>query len=125
MALSRLGDEKEKGTILAEANSDDPMLQEHAVSKLAYVGGKDAIKILIGLLGIDKDRYAKWYDPNRRGPNGERPICVVIYEPLNLVAMRALAQMVSAAPVDPKAEPTQSDVSLWRKWYLTHKDDAP
>ena len=124
MALAKLGDEKAKEQILAEASSDDnPALQVHAVGELAYLGGKDVIRILIGLLAMDKERFGKGFDPNRRDPNGEHPIDVVIYDPLNLNAMRALTQIVSNPPVDPKAEPKQADVPLWRKWYEAHKDD--
>jgi len=104
MALAKLGDEKEMGQILSEANSDDPRLQERAVSKLAYVGGKEAIATLIGLLGIDKYRDQKGGEPNRRGPNGELPFERVIFEPLNLDAMKVLAQIVPNPPVDPKAK---------------------
>jgi len=124
MALAKLGDEKERNQILMDANTgDDPALQELAVRKLAYVGGSDAIRTLVGLLGMDKPRNPKGYDPKLDRPVEERPLDRVVFVPLNLRAMEALAQIVSNPPVDPKAKPTQADVPLWRKWYEMHKDD--
>ena len=122
MALAKLGVKKELDEILKEANSDDPAIQQAAVKKLGYIGGRDAIGALVGLLDQNKYRSMKGFDPNRRGPNGERPQGREVFPPLNLDAMRALSQIVSSPPVDPRATPTEADVATWRRWYEANKD---
>lgn len=115
MALARLGDNEAMAEILAEVESVEPGIQDYAIRKLAYVGSPRAVEILVSLLENDEPRKTKEW----RGPNGEKPLDKLIYYPINIMALRALAEiMPNPIVVLGKREfPTQEDVRRWLEWW--------
>ena len=122
MALAKLGEKKQLDEILSELYSDDPAIQDDAIKKLTYVGGKDSIRTLAKLLDDTKWRQMKGFDPNQRGPHGEIPQGRVLYPPRSLLAMKALAQIVPNPPASSTIEPTEEDLPKWREWWKDNND---
>lgn len=121
MALAKLGEKKQLDEILAENDSDDPVTQDHAIEKLAYVGGKEAIVKLGSLLSDDQYRSMKGFDPNKRGPRGEQPQGDVVFLPRSELATKALSRIVPNAPTQSKKKPSKEDIQKWRDWWKTNK----
>lgn len=120
MALAKLGDKEQMQVILSELGSQNPHLQHQAVKKLAYVGGDDSIRALARALTETKWKVGKDHDPEARGPKGERPMDRVVYRPLALAAMKALAQIVSDPPVSASVQPTLDLIPVWSEWLKRH-----
>jgi len=123
MALAKLGDNEAMDEILAELKSDEPMSQDNAIKKLTYVANNKAIEVLVGLLENDKPRKMKGYDPNMRGPKGEMPQGKILYEPINVLAMKALATIIPNLIIlaDNKL-PSQENIQKWREWWQANSN---
>lgn len=117
MALAKLGRKEQLDEILAELNSEDWGLQDHAIKKLAYVGGNESVKALVKLLDDRKWRKGKEWS----GPKGERAMDKVFYSPRSDLAMKALAQIVPNPPIDSTVEPTEEHLQKWRVWWKNNK----
>ena len=117
MAMAKLGDKESMAEIVAELDNDDPMFQNHAIAKLAYVGNAKAIEMLLSLLRNDSPRTMKGYDPSNRGPDGELPQGKIIYLPVNIIAMKALAEIIPNPIVTLGKEPTQIEIKQWLEWW--------
>lgn len=121
MALAKLGERKQLDEILAENDSDDPAVQDHAIEKLAYVGGKEAIRKLGALLNDEQWRSMKGFDPKKRGPKGEQPQGDVVFLPRSQLAVKALSRIVPDSPTQPKKKPSKDDIQKWRDWWKNNK----
>jgi hypothetical protein len=59
------------------------------------------------------------------GPKGERLQGDLVYEPVSLVAAKALAKLVETPPVPPVGKEkkfyTDDDVKKWQKWWKKNK----
>ncbi len=119
MALARLGDSEAMAEILAEVEGIEPGIQDYAIRKLAYVGSPRAVEILVSLLEDDGPRNPREW----RGPNGEKPLGKLIYYPINIMSMKALAEIIPNPIVLPEKRkfPTQEDILLWLKWWESNK----
>lgn len=117
MALAKLGDSEAMNEILAELQSDDPMSQDHAIKKLAYIANNEAMEVLVNLLEDNKPRKMKGYDPNMRGPKGEMPQGKILYEPINVIAMKTLATIIPNPIIPADKLPTQENIQKWREWW--------
>lgn len=122
MALAKLGDSEAMSEILAELKSDNPMLQDHAIKKLAYVANSQAIEVLVNLLENNKSRKMKGYDPNMRGPKGEMPQGKILYEPINVIAMKALAVIIPNPIISVDKLPAQENIQKWREWWVANSN---
>ena len=118
MALARLGDRAEFDRIVAELRDTDMWVQSDAVEKLAYIGGRDAVDVLEGLL--DETSWRVDQPP----PIGDlQPIDAVLHSPLSLLAMNALREIVPNPPVNEDA--TGAHVSIWKQWLSENRDSIP
>ncbi len=122
MALARLGDAEAMSEILTEMKSDDPTVQDNAIRKLVYVSNDEAIRNLIALLDDAGPRKMKEYDPEQRGPHGEIPQGKIIYLPINVMAMKALAEIVPNPVIASGKEPTQEEIQLWLEWWKLNRN---
>lgn len=122
MALAKLGDSKATDEILAELKSDEPMSQDNAIKKLTYVANNKAIEILISLLENNSPRKMKGYDSNMRGPKGEMPQGKILYEPINVIAMKALATIIPNPIISANKLPSQGNIQKWREWWQVNSN---
>jgi len=122
MALAKLGDSEAMDEILAELKNEEPVSQDNAIKKLTYVANNKAIEVLIGLLGNNKPRKMKGYDPNMRGPKGEMPQGKILYEPINVIAMKALATIIPNPIVSADKLPAQENIQKWREWWQANSN---
>jgi hypothetical protein len=103
--------------------SDDPQVQDDAVRRLEALGGSQAISLLAACLDQGAWRQAKGFDPDWRGPAGERLQGRIIYEPLSYLAVRALVGLVPDPPAPPLSDPlTDEDVRRWKAWWERNRE---
>jgi hypothetical protein len=119
MALAKLGDNDAMSEILAELAGDEPGVQDNAIKKLTYVASPAAIEVLIGLLDDDKPRKMKEWS----GSSGEKPQGKILYYPINVMAMEALAEIIPNPVVIPgqRTPPTKEHIQQWREWWSENK----
>lgn len=109
--------------IEAALQSDDPATQDRAIATLEEIGSAEAIRVLAGCLEYEAWRQEKGFDPDWRGPGGERLQGRSIYEPLSHLAAKALARLIPDPPVSPGTEPiTEAEIREWRKWWAENED---
>lgn len=110
--------------IIAALHGDDPDAQDAAIRSLERIGNDAAVAMLAECLEHDEWRQAKGFDPDWRGPSGERPQGRMVYEPLGHLAVKALARLVPNPPRPAPADPvTEEDVAAWKAWWERNKED--
>jgi len=97
--------------------SDDPDVQDEAIRRLEELGGAQAISLLAACLDERSWRQQKGFDPDWRGPHGERLQGRMVYEPLSHLAIRALARLVPDPPSTVPDLVTEEDVVRWKEWW--------
>ncbi|HOW98023.1 MAG TPA: hypothetical protein P5567_14855 [Kiritimatiellia bacterium] len=114
MALVKLGDTEALAEIAAELEAvSTPWVQDQAIQKLEYVANSNAVGLLLMLLTNNAERS----ETMKEEPRGERPLDRLIYEPLNVVAMRSLAKIIPNPVVWKGPTPTEDDIARWREWW--------
>jgi hypothetical protein len=109
--------------ILKNLESGDPVLQDTAIRALEQIGDNRAVAILAGYLDRRSWRQAKGFDPEWRGPHGERPQGRVVYEPLSHGAAKALARIVPDPPPGHDQQPiTDELIERWKEWWVAHRN---
>jgi hypothetical protein len=109
MALAKLGEQDQMREIVQELESADYVVQVEATLKLAYLGGPEAIRMLVNLL----DRHEG------------RAVSDFFYPALSQMAAYALARIVPDPPVGPEirfADIGYEHLDLWRKWLGEHPE---
>lgn len=116
-------DKKQMDNILEELNSDDPEIQDNAIKKLETIGDNQSIIELVKCLDDNKWRQAKGFDPNWRGPQGERLQGRNIYEPINYMAAKSLARIIPEPPVSPSENQINLEhIKKWKQWWNENKN---
>jgi HEAT repeat protein len=109
--------------ILKNLESGDPVLQDAATRALEQIGDNRAVVILALCLDRGSWRQSKGFDPEWRGPHGERPQGRVVYEPLSYVAAKALARIVPDPSPGHDQQPITDDlIDRWKEWWATHRN---
>jgi hypothetical protein len=121
--LAKMGDLEERMRIIERLKSEDPATQLNAVQDAAYVDGRDMIAALAELLNVTNGYQS--VTSGELGPKGERLQGDLVYEPVSLVAAKALAKLVETPPVPPVGKEkkfyTDDDVKKWQKWWEKNK----
>ena len=106
MALAKLGENEYLNQILAEVDAEDPNIQDRAMEKLSYVGGKVAFKRFYELLDDTAPRLTE-------------SRCVIFFT-RSTMAMFFLRKMVDNPPTQ-NTNPSDRNISLWKEWFLINK----
>lgn len=121
--LAKVGDLEERMRIIERLKSEDPATQLNAVQDAAYVDGCDMIAALAELLNVTNGYQS--VTSGELGPKGERLQGDLVYEPVRLVAAKALATLVENPPVPAVGKEkkfyTEEDVKQWQKWWKKNK----
>lgn len=121
--LAKRGDTNERAKIIAALGDKSPTTQLMAIQDAENVGGRDMIVALATLLSDDTGYRSA--SSQSSGPKGERIQGDVVFEPVSVVAAKAMAQLIEAPPVPPigknKTTYTKKDVDEWRKWWAKNK----
>jgi hypothetical protein len=121
--LAKNGDSDERLLIIAKLKVKDPATQLMAVQDAEYVGGRDMVEALALLL--NDDTGYKSVASERVGPQGERMQGDLVFEPVAVVAAKAIANLVEDPPVPPigkdKKSYSMQDVEQWRQWWKKNK----
>lgn len=128
MALAKLGEVEYLNQILAEVDAADPAIQDRAMEKLTYVGGKEALRKLYQLLDDTSPRE----NPNCKKGTEEFKIkhpdggkcgfcCDVIFFSRSSTAILILSKMVDTPPTNVGNWGTEKDIKRWKEWFLVNK----
>lgn len=128
MALAKLGEREYLDQILVEVDADSPDIQSRGIRKLAYVGGKEALKKFYQLL----DDTAPRENPNckkemERFKENHSEIekcgfcCDVLVLTRSSMAILYLSQMVDNPPTKRGMWGIEEDVPLWKEWFERNK----
>ena len=110
--------------ILKNLESDLPEIQDKAIQQLEQMGTPEAVVILARCLDKREWRQEKGFDPQQRGPKGERPLGREVYEPLSFLAAKALARLVPNPPVPPKETfITEEYIEAWKAWWAENRSE--
>ena len=104
MALAKLGEKEYLNQILAEVDAESPDVQDKAMKKLSYIGGKTAFKKFYELLDDTTTRQS------------ESP-CIIFFT-RSTTAMFFLSRMV----VNPPTTKVGAEyIKTWREWFEQNK----
>lgn len=106
MALAKLGETEYLNQILAEIDDENPSVQDRAMEKLRYVGGKGAFKKFYELLDDTAPRLTESH-------------CVIFFT-RSTMAMFFLRKMVDNPPTQ-NTNPSDKNISLWKDWFERNK----
>ena len=107
MALAKLGETEYLNQILTEVDAENPSIQDRAMEKLSYVGGKAAFKKFYELLDDITPRQTE-------------SRCVVFFT-RSVMAMFFLRKMVENPPTSTRHSGNSKDIALWKEWFITNK----
>lgn len=125
IALARLGEEDYLSAIVKDVDNENIFLQDIAIRKLAYIGGKSAFKEFYRLLN-DKEFRVEKLTPediqkiNETGLSSRKGDEVL--EPRSFLVMKILSKMIDNPPVSPDTQPSEKDINIWKAWFKEHKD---
>ena len=89
ISLAKMGEKTEMDEVIAETKSDDPAIQAEAIKKLELIGGKQAVRALVGLLDDVRIRRGR---PEKR-PDGTMRDSDVGFGPPSFSAIKALKKL--------------------------------
>jgi HEAT repeat protein len=104
MALAKLGEKEYLNQILAEVDAESPDIQDKAMKKLSYVGGKAAFKKFYELLDDNDPRQS------------ESP-CIIFFT-RSTTAMFFLREMVANPPT---TKAGAEYIRIWKEWFDQNK----
>lgn len=125
IALAKLGNKEAMQEILNEVDAENPDVQDKAMKKLSYVGGKKAFRKFYQLLDdtsarenpqckIDIENF------NKNHPEGGNCgfCCTVIYFSRSIMAMFFLSKMVDNPPTTKLGD---TYLQIWKEWFEKNK----
>jgi hypothetical protein len=131
-ALAKLGDRTAFSGIAAELQERQSSFRS-AVRKLEFVGSKEAIDTLLGVLGTPtkslieakailststSDKYGRFLAEDRHR------VELQINREFQMSILQALAHMVEKPPLGADAPPTPESFQKWRDWWAKNRDAA-
>lgn len=117
VSLAQIGEKAEMDEIITESKSDDPAVQAEAIQKLEYVGNKQAVRALAGLLDDMRIRRGR----PEKGSDGKMRDSDVGFGPPSYSAIKVLKKLVPDGPGYQGRFPTKADADAWKEWWKKNK----
>lgn len=128
MALAKLGEVNYLNQILEEVDSPNPEIQDRAMAKLVYVGGKTALRKLVQLLDDTSPRESPEckVDAGLTKTQADKTLCGlccdVIFYSRSSTAILSLSRMVENPPTKIGKPGNQEDIEKWKAWLRVNRN---
>ncbi len=117
MALAKTGNETAFISVARDLSSADAQAQDEAIGKLTYIADRRAISALAALLC-----ESNWRKEPKQINSAEPEMDKVFHEPLQVLAIRALSDLVPDAPAPKTDRPGPKEIAEWQVWWQANKE---